>query len=90
MISLGIGEEPISLRDLLSDWLPNAKVGKRSMDEDDGFAGALLDIGQANAVDLDFFGQWAHAFLLILLNSFPPPVRFAPIPLTIRRQFDIL
>jgi hypothetical protein len=57
MISLGIGDESISLCDLLSDRLPNAKVGKRSMNEDDGFAGALFDIGQANAVDLDFFGQ---------------------------------
>jgi hypothetical protein len=37
-------------------------VGKRSMDEDDGFAGALFDVGQANAIDLDFFGQWASGW----------------------------
>jgi hypothetical protein len=45
MISLGIGDEPISLCDLLSDRLPNTKVGKHSMDEDDGLAGALFDVG---------------------------------------------
>jgi hypothetical protein len=57
MISLGIGDESISLCDLLFHRLPNAKVGKRSMNEDNRFAGALFDIGQAYAVDLDFFGQ---------------------------------
>jgi hypothetical protein len=38
MISLGIGDEPIAPCDLLSLRLPNAKIGKRSMDEHDGFA----------------------------------------------------
>ena len=60
VISLGIGDEPIPLCDVLSNRLPNAKVRKHSMDENDGFAGALFYIGQANAVDLDFFGQWAR------------------------------
>src|SRR5262245_24568663 len=46
MISLGIGDEPISLCDLLSDRLPYAKIGNYSMAEDDGFAGALFDINR--------------------------------------------
>ena len=38
MIPLGIGDETIELCNLLSLRLPNAKIGKRSMDEHDGFA----------------------------------------------------
>jgi hypothetical protein len=44
-IALGEGDEAISLRDPLPDRLPNPKVGKCSMDEDDRLAGALLQVG---------------------------------------------
>jgi hypothetical protein len=50
-IALGVGDEPISLRDLLPDGLPNAEVGKRPMNLDDGLPGALLHICEANPVD---------------------------------------
>jgi hypothetical protein len=53
MISLGIGDEAISLRNLLSDRLPNPKVRKCPMNEDDRLPGALLQVGQANPIDLD-------------------------------------
>src|SRR5262245_53656293 len=59
MISLSVGDESISFGDLFSVRLPNAKIGKCPMDEDDGFPAPLLDIGQANAVYFYFLGQWA-------------------------------
>jgi hypothetical protein len=57
VITLGIGNEPIPLGDLVPRGLPNAKVGKCSMEEDDGLPGAILDIGQANTVDFDFLDR---------------------------------
>src|SRR5882672_11931535 len=56
-ISLGIGDEPIRLGDLLSHRFPSTKVMRRSVDEDDWFAGALLDVFQANPIDLNLFGS---------------------------------
>src|SRR5206468_3460408 len=63
-ISLGIGDEPIPLGDLLSHPFPGTKVMRRSVDEDDRFAGALIDVLQANPVDLDLLG---HGLLLSCL-----------------------
>src|SRR5262245_50294495 len=58
MISLSVGDESIPFGDLFSVRLPNAKIGKCPMNEDDGFPAPLLDIGQANAVYFDFLRQW--------------------------------
>jgi hypothetical protein len=54
--SLGVDDEPIPLGDLLSHRFPSTKVMRRPVDEDDRFAGALLDVLQANPIDLNLLG----------------------------------
>jgi hypothetical protein len=69
-VSLGIGDEPIPLGDFLSHRFPSTKVLKHSVDEDDWFAGALLDVFQANPIYLNRFGSLTpgyHRLLPLLL-----------------------
>jgi|EndMetStandDraft_4_1072995.scaffolds.fasta_scaffold1285498_1 hypothetical protein len=43
---------------LLSDRFPRAKIVRGSVDEDDWFAGALLDVLQARPIDLNLLGSF--------------------------------
>src|SRR5258708_112537 len=66
-ISLGVGDEPILLGDGVSHRFPSTKVMRRSVDEDDRFAGALLDVLQANPIDLNLLGSVAPGYHRLLL-----------------------
>src|SRR5882672_7889044 len=70
-ISLGVGNEPIPLDDLLSHRFPNTKVRRRSVDENDWFARALLDVFQANPIDLNLFGSLTPGYHRLLPLSLP-------------------
>ena len=58
-ISLIVGDESISLGDGRSHRFPGPIVMRRPVDEDGWFAGALLDVLQADAVDLNLPGSLA-------------------------------
>jgi hypothetical protein len=52
VVALGVGHDAVVPGQRLADRLPITQVGESGVDEHHGRARALLDIGEANPVDL--------------------------------------